>query len=79
MYMDYRNSVEEKGWHGHSLSERGQEGQREPKREGRTPPGQAFIVFLGTLHEGWFSFTLHRFTIDDYVLRTTKERILLIM
>ena len=28
--MDYRNPVEEKGWHGHSLSERGHEGQREP-------------------------------------------------
>ena len=30
IHMDYRNPVEEKGQHGHSLSERGQEGQREP-------------------------------------------------
>ena len=26
IHMDYRNPVEKKGWHGHSLSERGQEG-----------------------------------------------------
>ena len=31
------------------LSERGREGQREPKRA-QPLPGQAFIVFLGTLH-----------------------------
>ena len=33
--------MEKKGWHGHSLSER----QPQPL------PGQAFIVFLGTLHQ----------------------------
>ena len=32
-HMDYRNPVEKKGWHGHSLSERGREGQREPLGE----------------------------------------------
>ena len=42
---------EKKGWRGQSLSERGEEGQREPKRESRPLPGQAFIAFLGTLHE----------------------------
>ena len=41
-------------------------------------PGQAFIVFLGTLHRGWSSFTMHRFTTGDYLLRTTKDRTLLI-
>ena len=41
-------------------------------------PGQAFIVFLGTLHGGWSSFTMHRFTTGDYLLRTTKDRTLLI-
>ena len=30
IHMDYRNPVEENRWHGHSLSERGREGQREP-------------------------------------------------
>ena len=47
IHMDYRNPVEKKGWHGRSLSERD---QREPKRAGPLP-GQAFIAFLGTLHE----------------------------
>ena len=42
------------------------------------PPGQAFIVFLGTLHRGWSSFTMHRFTVVNYLLQTTKERMLLI-
>ena len=41
-------------------------------------PGQAFIVFLGTLHQGWSSFTIHRFTTGDYLLRRTKDRTLLI-
>ena len=30
IHMDYRSPVEKKGRHGQSLSERGQEGQREP-------------------------------------------------
>ena len=58
IHMDYRNPVEENGLHDRSLS------QRAP----RPPPGQAFIVFLGTLHQGcniyyaqvcfgWLSFT----------------------
>ena len=66
--MDYRSPVEKKQWHGHSLSERGP----------RLLPGQAFIAFLGTLHRGWFSFTMHRFAVGDYLLQTTKERMLLI-
>ena len=40
--------------------------------------GQAFIVFLGTLHQGWSSFTMHRFTLGGYLLQKTKERMLLI-
>ena len=39
-----------------------------------TPHGQAFIVFLGTLHSGRSSFTMHRFTTGDYLLRMTKDR-----
>ena len=42
----------------------------------RPPPGQAFIVFLGTLHRGWSSFTTHRFVLGGYLLQT-KERMLL--
>ena len=53
--------------------ERGREGQR-----ARPLPGQAFIAFLGTLHQGWSSFTTHRFTVGDYLLQTTKERMLLV-
>ena len=44
----------------------------------RPLPGQAFIVFLGTLHQGWSSFTMHRFVLGGYLLQTTKDRILLI-
>ena len=43
----------------------------------RLPPGQAFIGFLGIVHQGWSSFTMHRFA-AGYLLQITKERILLI-
>ena len=49
---------------------------RESPREGQPLPGQAFIAFLDTLHPGWSSFTMHRFTTGDYLLRTTKDRML---
>ena len=73
IHMDYKNPVEKKGWHGHSLSERGREGQ-----SAWPLPGQAFIAFLGTLHWGWSSFTMHSFAVGDYLLQVTKERMLLI-
>ena len=78
IHTDYRNPVEKKGQHGHSRSEREREGQREPKKDSRPPPGQAFIAFLGTLYRGWSSLTVHRFTVGDYLLQITKERMLLI-
>ena len=68
IHMDYRSPVEKKGRHGQSLSERAP----------RPLPGQAFIAFLGTLHRGWSSFTMHRFTLGGYILQITKERMLLI-
>ena len=52
------------------------EGER--ARESQPLPGQAFIAFLGTLHGGWSSFTMHRFTTGDYLLRRTKDWTLLI-
>ena len=53
--------------------------KREKGQEGLRPlPGQAFIDFLGTLHPGWSSFTMHRFLVGDYFLRITKERMFLI-
>ena len=70
IHMDYRNPVEEKGWHSPSLRER--EGWPHPL------PGQAFFAFLGTLHWGWSSFTMHRFALGGYLLQKTKERMLLI-
>ena len=74
-------SCGEKGRHGHSLSERegerAGEGRRGPERV-QPLPGQVFIAFLGTLHPEWSSFTMHRFTTGDYLLRTTKDRTLLI-
>ena len=68
IHTDYRSTVEKKVWHGQSLSERGPP----------PLPGQAFIVFLGTLHGGWPSFTMHRFALGGYLLQVTKERMLLI-
>ena len=53
-----QKSCGEKGWHGHSKWERRQEGQREPKRA-HPLPGQAFIAFLGTLHQGQSSLTYY--------------------
>ena len=51
---------------------------RESPRKSRPLHRQAFIAFLGTLHGGWSTFTMHRFTVGDYLLQTTKDRILLI-
>ena len=45
IHMDYRNPVEKKGWHGHSLSERGHEGQR--AQESLTPAWTGFYCFSG--------------------------------
>ena len=59
--------MEEKGQHGHSLK----------RRTPRPLPWQAFIVFLGPLHQRWSSFTKHRFVLGGYILQTTKERMLL--
>ena len=38
----------------------------------RSLPGQAFIVFLGILHGGWSSFTMHRFALGGYLLQKNK-------
>ena len=59
-------SCGEKGWHGHSLSE----------RVPQALPGQAFIAFLGALHQGRSSFIMHRFALGDYLLQITKKRML---
>ena len=76
IHTDYRNPVEKKGLHGHTKWEG--ERARESPRESPPLPGQAFIAFLGTLHGGWCSFTMHRITKGDYLLRRTKDRTLLI-
>ena len=64
IHTDYRNPVEEKGQRGHSLK----------RRVPRPLPWQAFIVFLGPLHQRWFSFTMQRFVLSGYLLQT-KERV----
>ena len=51
---------------------------RESLRESQPLPGQAFIAFLGTIHVGRSSFTMHRITVGDYLLQTTKDRVLII-
>ena len=63
-----QKSCGEKGQHGHSLSE----------KVPQPLPGQAFIAFLGALHQGRSSFIMHKFTLGDCVLQITKERMLLI-
>ena len=79
IHTDSRNPVEKKGWHGHSLRERERERARERACQRARPlPGRAFIAFLGTLHRGWSSFTMNRFSVGDYLLQITKERMLLI-
>ena len=37
-----------------------------------------FYCFLGPVHQRWSSFTMHRFTTGDYLLRRTKDSTLLI-
>ena len=48
------------------------------ERRPRPLPGQAFIAFLGTLHQRWSSFIMHRFALGGNLLQITKERKLLI-
>ena len=60
------------------MEEKGQRSHSFKRRAPRPLPWQTFIAFLGTLHWGWSSFTMHRFTLGDYLLQTTKDRILLI-
>ena len=74
IHADYRNPVEKKGQHGHSLSER--EGKR--AQESPTPAWTGFYCFSGHITSGWSSFTMHRFSVGDYLLQITKERMLLI-
>ena len=50
---------------------------RESRPRPRPLPRQAFIVFLGPLHQGWSSFTMYRFVLGGYLLQT-KERMSLI-
>ena len=38
----------------------------------RPPPGQAFIVFLGPLHQRCSSFIMHRFVLCGYLLQTKE-------
>ena len=54
----------EKGQHGHSLSE----------RVPQPLPGQAFIAFLGALHQGRSSFIMHRKGCCYLLLTDNKEK-----
>ena len=64
IHRDYRSRVEKKGRHGHC-----------PRERRPWPlPGPAFIAFLGPLHQGWSSFTMHRFASGGYLVQITKER-----
>ena len=73
IHMDYRSPVEKKDG---MATLRVREGER--AGEPGPLPRSAFIAFLGTLHQGWFSFTMHRFSVGVCLLQITKERMLLI-
>ena len=79
IHTDYRSPVEKKGraWP-LSKSERARGLERAQESEPTPLPGQASIAFLGTLHWGCSSFTMHRFSLGGYLLQKTKERMLLI-
>ena len=58
---------------------------REGKRARERPRERAdpcldrlLLLFWAHYIGGWSSFTMHRFTVGDYLLQTTKDRILLI-
>ena len=55
------------------MRERARRPERAPERESQPLPGQAFIAFLGTLQGGWSSFTIHRFTVGDYLLKADNK------
>ena len=48
------------------------------ERVGPVPCLDRLLLFLGTLHRGWSSFTMQKFILDGYILQKTKERMLLI-
>ena len=52
------------------------EGKR--ARESPTPAWTGFYCFSGHITSGWSSFTMDRLAVGDYLLQTTKERMLLI-
>ena len=69
IHTDYRNPVEEKGWPGHSVSER--EGWPHPL------PGQAFIGFnlhrnTGHIHKAHQSLSGRNDQIIDNIQRTLR-------
>ena len=72
IHMDYRTPVERKGRHGHSLSEREGQRARESPREPNPCQDRLLLLFWAS-HQGWFSFTMRRFTVGDYLLQTTKR------
>ena len=75
IHTDYRNPVEKKGWHGHSLSERGQEGYRAQERE-LTPAWTGFYCFSG--HMTSRMVLIYYAQVHFRWLHKTKERMLLI-
>ena len=76
IHTDYRTPVEEKGWRSHSLKRRSPLSALATLSRGEPPhlPWQAFIVFLGPLHQRRSSFTMQQFVWGSYLLQT-KERV----
>ena len=65
IHTDYRNPIEKKGWHGHSLTERGYEGQRETPRK----PAPCLDRLLGL-------FWAHDIVDDPYLPRTGSLQVI---
>ena len=63
-------------WTGEVLWRKGTAWPLSEQRAPQPSPRQAFIAFLGALHQGRCSFIMHRFALGDYLLQITKKRML---
>ena len=52
--------------------------ERAQEREPDPWLDRLLLLFWAHYIRGWSSFTMHRFTVGDYLLQTTKERMLVI-
>ena len=56
----------------------GERARESPRERVLTPAWTVFYCFSGNITSRMVLITMHRFTVGDYLLQTTKERMLLI-